>query len=303
MHRVAGVRYGEQVELVGYDLSRGTWARDIRQTALTEGREIALEAATRFHPGETLYLTLYWRALTPILEEWTAFVQLLSPARHIYGQLDQRLGGDLFPATRWPVGRVVEQDHPIVVLPGTPPGLYDLVVGVYRSETLARLPLTYAPDGSDGDFWRLGPIEIVQPPTPALVTDIVAPLQLEWGGLSLVGYTPERTQVTVPDAWRFTLFWQITSPVGSSPMLAFRLRKTDGQVSLAWSSPLAEGRYPLRMWRFRETVRDVQDVFLPGDLPAGEYILEIRWQEGAPWFTFPGKVRIAQAAQGVSEKP
>lgn len=298
MQHVAGVRYGEQVELVGYDLSRGAWARDLRQTALTEGQEVSLETAMRFRPGETLYLTLYWRALTPISEERTAFVQLLSPARHIYGQLDQRLGGDFFPSTQWPVGRVVEQDHPVIVLPGTPPGPYDLIVGIYRSETLARLPLTYAPGGDSGDFWPLGLIEVIPSPSPVPVTDIAMPLDVEWDGLRLVGYTPERIRIAVPDVWRFTLFWRAaSSPMGSPPVLAFRLRAADGAIPFAWQALLAEGRYPPAAWRPGETVRDVQDVFLPGDLPAGEYMLEIQWQEGAPWFTLPGSVRIASGAR------
>ncbi|MDW8099573.1 MAG: glycosyltransferase family 39 protein [Anaerolineae bacterium] len=297
VQRVVGVRYGEQVELVGYDLSRGTWARDLRQTALAEGREVILEEARHFHPGETLYLTLYWRALVPVVQDQTAFVQLLSPARRIYGQLDQRLGGDFFPVTQWPVGRVVEQDHPVPVLPGTPPGLYDLIIGVYQSETLARLPLTYAPDSDGGDFWRLGRIEVVPPPLPIPVTDVAVLLTLEGGGLRLVGYTPERTKVAVPDAWRFTLFWQATAPLVSPPALMFRLRATDGRASFVWRSPLAEGRYPPAEWRAGETVRDVQDVFLPGELPAGEYTLEVQWQEDAPWFALPGSIWIAHGGR------
>jgi hypothetical protein len=111
------VRFGDAIELYGYDL----WPEALQ-------------------PGGRLTLRLYWRAVAPVDRDYTAFTQLLDGEDRIVGQHDRRLGGDLYPTSRWPVGEPVRETYELAVAPDTPPGTYRLIAGVYLRETGQRLP-------------------------------------------------------------------------------------------------------------------------------------------------------------------
>jgi len=111
-------RFGDAIELYGYDL----WPERVR-------------------PGEELTLRLYWRALAPVERDYTAFTQLLTPEDRIVGQHDRKLGGDLYPTSRWPVGEPVRETYKLRVARDAPPGPYRLIAGVYLRETGERLPV------------------------------------------------------------------------------------------------------------------------------------------------------------------
>lgn len=99
--------FGGQIELLGYDLSR-----------------------ERVRPGQTFAVVLYWRALTPMSENYQSFVHLAQPLDVVWGQEDHLNPGD-YPTTRWPLDRYVWDEYEIRVSPETPPGEYLLNVGIY----------------------------------------------------------------------------------------------------------------------------------------------------------------------------
>lgn len=120
-------RFGDAIELYGYDL----WPETVR-------------------PGEELTLRLYWRATAPVDRDYTAFTQLLTPDDRIVGQHDRKLGGDLYPTSRWPVGEPVRETYKLRVASDAPPGPYRLIAGVYLRETGERLPVRG--DRAHGDY-------------------------------------------------------------------------------------------------------------------------------------------------------
>lgn len=127
--------FGERLRLDGYDL----WP-----TAVT--------------PGDTITLRLYWRAVEPISQDYTAFTQLLGDENEIVAQHDRRLGGDLYPTSRWPVGEPVRETYELTVHPGTPPGLYRLIAGAYLPPTGPRLLIQG--DNMAGDHVVIGELEV-----------------------------------------------------------------------------------------------------------------------------------------------
>lgn len=90
-------------------------------------------------PGDTVTLRLYWRAVEPVSQDVTVFTQLLSDENRIVGQHDRRLGGDQYPAFRWSIDDPVRETYQLTVQPGTPPGHYRLIAGVYLPPTGPRL--------------------------------------------------------------------------------------------------------------------------------------------------------------------
>jgi hypothetical protein len=108
--------FGGHIELLGYDLP-----------------------STAVAAGDTLPLTLYWRATAPVPYNYQVFAHL-SNSTAIWGQSDKLNPGD-FPATRWPLDKYVWDDHKVPIKPDTPPGEYQLSVGLYLLEDGRRAPV------------------------------------------------------------------------------------------------------------------------------------------------------------------
>jgi hypothetical protein len=105
-----------RIALVGYDLDRRT-AR----------------------PGETIHLTLYWRALAEMEEDYTVFTHVLGEEDRLWAQMDSQPQGGAAPTSSWQVGQVIEDHYDLAVKPDTPPDVYDIEVGLYLAATGRRL--------------------------------------------------------------------------------------------------------------------------------------------------------------------
>lgn len=132
---------GDQVRLLGYALS-----------------------VERVAPGDTLLLTLYWQALSPVVERYTVFTHLLDASEQIRAQMDSEPQGGSLPTDRWTVGQVVQDNYALSVSADATPGPHVLEVGMYLLETLERLPVRDPDSGAPlGDRVLLGTIEVVAP--------------------------------------------------------------------------------------------------------------------------------------------
>jgi hypothetical protein len=112
---------GDQVRFLGYDLP---------------------EPAVR--AGERQEFTLYWQALRPMDISYSVFTHLLGPGDEVIAQQDGEPGGGAYPTTAWQPGEVVADDYSFVIPADAPAGSYPLEVGMYRLETLTRLPVVDA---------------------------------------------------------------------------------------------------------------------------------------------------------------
>jgi len=93
---------------------------------------------------KTNHLTLYWQNLRPVETDYTMFIHIADPAQDgaILGQWDGMLRQGTSPTSHWQPGTVVKDDP--IVLPLTenfPPGIYQLVIGLYAPTGL-RVPIT-----------------------------------------------------------------------------------------------------------------------------------------------------------------
>ena len=114
---------GDQVQLLGYDLSAETVA-----------------------PGDTLTLTLYWRALAEMDQDYVVFTHLLAPDGSMTGQRDNQPVGGAYPTSLWMTGEVITDVYEISIRAGAAPGEHRLEVGMYVTETGTRLPVGGTPD-------------------------------------------------------------------------------------------------------------------------------------------------------------
>jgi hypothetical protein len=129
-------RLGEQIRLRGFELDRASYA-----------------------PGTSARLSLLWSADAGALPPSLVFAQALDDAENKAAQWDGNAGGDWHPTPLWRVGESVRQDIPLEIAPGTPPGRYRLIVGLYDPATGQRLPVQR--DGQPaGDFVTLGELVV-----------------------------------------------------------------------------------------------------------------------------------------------
>ncbi len=81
--------------------------------------------------GGSLPLTLYWRADTPLKNDYTVFVHLLNAKGATVAQRDTAPRSGAYPTSKWQSGEVVvdEQDVPLPASIGA--GDYRIEVGMY----------------------------------------------------------------------------------------------------------------------------------------------------------------------------
>ncbi|MCS7261131.1 MAG: hypothetical protein NZ765_10180, partial [Anaerolineae bacterium] len=92
--------------------------------------------------GQPLNLTLYWRALRPLEDDYTVFTQLLGPDGRIWGQQDNQPQGGRYPTSRWEIGQTVVDRYVLVLHHNAPRGEYYLLVGMYKLASGERLAAT-----------------------------------------------------------------------------------------------------------------------------------------------------------------
>lgn len=118
--------------------------------------ELDLEGKVRFlgyavdprdlHPGETVHLTLYWRAGFVGDKDYTVFVHLIDQEGRMWAGQDNWPQNGQFPTTLWMAGEFITDPYEIDLPSDIPPGEYQVEVGMYRLETMERLQIV-AQDG------------------------------------------------------------------------------------------------------------------------------------------------------------
>ncbi|MFQ6059242.1 MAG: glycosyltransferase family 39 protein [Anaerolineae bacterium] len=120
-----GARFGEVVELVGFAV---------------EGELTA---------GGKPTLTLVWRGLEPMERDYTVFVHVVDEGGKRWGQHDKPPLGGSYPTSVWAPGEIIIDHYTVSLAPDGPLGKCTWQVGLYRLETLERLPATTA----TGERW------------------------------------------------------------------------------------------------------------------------------------------------------
>jgi hypothetical protein len=99
---------------------------------------------TRFHPGDSLRIILYWQAPGLPAETAESFVQLLGTTFNpqtnnpLWGQRNKQLPAD-HPLTQWTPGKLYRDVYEFQIAPHTPSGDYQLEIGWRLPSTGQRL--------------------------------------------------------------------------------------------------------------------------------------------------------------------
>ena len=132
------LRFGDSVVLDGYDLARRG-----------DGSEQALD------------VTLYWRRVGPLSQDWTVFVHLLDEVGNLVAQDDQQPVRGNYPTSFWDMEEPIADAHSLVLPASLPPGRYNLHVGLYLLDSEERLPVSGP--ASQGNYALIGPMTVESP--------------------------------------------------------------------------------------------------------------------------------------------
>lgn len=209
-------------------------------------------------------ITLYWQCLSPMMENYVVHLKLLNGGYHVYGQQDGMPVHDGFPTNQWQEGIVVKDERQIRLLPGSPPGRYDVEVSLYDP---------YSQRSLEPQSGRLAlPVEIPPREPPAIeALDIKHPVKAYLDNkVKLLGYNIE-SSFHPGHGIHLDLFWQALQPMEEDYTVFIHLIDGEGNGQGQKDNPPGDGFYPTTLWTQGEIVRDQYDLLISPDAPPGEY--------------------------------
>ncbi len=230
--QLANLKFGEQVELVGYQLEPGL-----------------------IQPGQPLTVRLLWRALTRLPQDYDAGVLLIDSQGQVVSRTPPARGLDPFPATWWPTDRLIGDAHLLDVSMVPAPSLLKIRVELFDANARKRLPmLDQAGKASNGFIAEVKRASL----EPASSARALATLD---GSVSLLAYTftREASNASLRLTWRtenhmeedFTVFVHL-------------LDAQEGMLAQSDAQPLG-GRYPTHAWDQGEVVVETHNLTITPD--------------------------------------
>ena len=246
--RPVRVAYGDAIELIGYT---------------------APDAPVR--PGQPLAVTLYWRAIAPVADDFVLALHLTGRELQPVSHLDTWPGGGLLPTSAMETGVVYADTYllPIDPAASAPAKLrldVHFWVGAPENQLMIRALEGQTPRSVVLDVGAIVPPEAVA----------YAPQRLDGSrlahGIELFGY-----DVGVDGALSVTLYWKL-DPGGVVPgdyTVIRHLVNQQGVGLLIGDSPPLDGDWPTSAWLPGHTVADERLLALPPEIPPGSYNLRV----------------------------
>ena len=240
--------FGNQIELLGYDL---------------------LPTAA----GEMLTATIYWRVLAPAkAEDYLVFAHLQNDWDLQWGAADDFD----YPSGEWKPGQIIVQQRSIPVSALTPPGSYELIVGLASRGQNARLPRLDEQGRVAGTTTALGPVTIAQARSfPAMPPPIQSPLRADLGGLSLLGFRRDQTSIRPGERFYLGLYWQSARTLPDLEIALDLVPASGGERLSLWRDRPLHGTLPTDRWHVGTMLLDQHALTIPHDAPAGDYALTL----------------------------
>ena len=241
------VRFADQLVLVGadppiYDSRENTVTLDLFwQKARADARDLSIVTRLIDASGETL---------------------LLHDALHPDG---------IYPVSRWEMDQYASDRHRLTVPSATPPGRYQLQVGVYElGRPAARLPIADAGVlARAGNEVVLGSVQITRALNSSTLITPSNYLNVQVNdAVALIGVDMPLRQIRVGELLPLNLYWHAIAPGSEILRACFYVRYVAQEHSLACHD-LVPG-FSSDQWRTGDVWRGVQRVKLPPTLVSGD---------------------------------
>lgn len=207
-------------------------------------------------PGELVWFTLYWQATQPPAGDAPEFVlEILGRDLERVGHLHSYHGRGLYPATLWPMGKIVADRFAVrLTETAVTPVFAPVFVGLV----------------SDSNRVRVGEIKIIPSQWPPVAARPIAELG---PAIRLTAVRVETTRVRPGDVVTVTVQWQtVAAPETDVTTLVHLGPSGQSPLAVGDAYPLA-GQYPARVWAAGEVIDDHYTLVMPTDLENGRYPL------------------------------
>ncbi|HET7089714.1 MAG TPA: 6-pyruvoyl-tetrahydropterin synthase-related protein [Anaerolineae bacterium] len=227
-------------------------------------------------PGERFRVDLYWKALKPLTANYQAEVSIADTDGWLWSpkHADRPRDYNSFPSMpEWPLDGYAVDSFEVEVLPGAPPGEYDLVVQVFDRETLAPLlPGTLPAPGRVAA--SIGKIRVDRA-TRSFDAD---ELRI-YGGerheldddMTLLGYNIDRVEGVPGESILLTFFWQADRKPQTDRSFRIELVDSSGNVLSSSVLPVGNESYRTSHWEAGEQVITLASLRVPAAAPSGDY--------------------------------
>jgi hypothetical protein len=252
--------FGGGARLVGVNVPQQTFPVDAYTLLAQERAAIFTTPYTELTDG--LPVTLYWETLAQINGEHNIYIRLVDEAGTVWGQVDRMILAGLWRPDRWRSGYFLRDEYKLPIDAATPPGTYQLEVGMYDFVT----------GQSYGVARNIGQI-ILTPPGAIPVSDnvnietrLTEPIN---DTLTLLGHNFSEAQLPAGAEISGKIFWQSTGKTDKDYQIEFAFQSDQNKYVLK-KKPLSPS-YPPAQWQKGEIVGAAYQFRIPAEAPAGEY--------------------------------
>ncbi|MBC8248977.1 MAG: glycosyltransferase family 39 protein [Anaerolineales bacterium] len=252
-------------------------AEDLNGEIQLLGYNLAAEKVWR---GDTLHLTLFWRALRQMERDYSLLVQVQGNNGEVWAEGEFPLASTTHPTSKWAEGEVIRGQYDLAINVATPTGENNLVLNVVDQATGRPLfdeSLSLASLQVEGRTRRFDVPEDIEHPVRVNLGDYV----------TLLGYDLAETQVTPGGTLHLTLYWQAQQHMETSYKVFTHLLDAQNRIWGQRDSIPVGDTYPTTNWLPGEIIIDRYEISIKPDTPASEYVLETGMYEAATGTRLP----------------
>ena len=212
-------------------------------------------------PGESVGVTLYWKALTAPLPAYQPELRVVSAAGTLVGRQQSAPAYGEYPCDRWRRGELVIDRRHVRIAPSAEAG-----------------PATIALSVEGGGAIPLGGIALRAADRQFTLPAIQHPMDVGLGDIArLKGYSVNSEAASPGAPLQLTLYWQATNddPVSVSYSVFTHLLDSNNRVIAQHDGTPGGGNLPTTTWIKDQIVVDSHELVFKNDQYEGEAVLEV----------------------------
>jgi hypothetical protein len=240
-----------------------------------EGIEIS---EGRYHPGERVGVTLYWRAERQPQVDSEIFVQLLDESGREVANLTTHPGWGRNPTTFWQPGALYADPYQVLVdgpIDPSSPLLARVYTGLIDPATAAagNLPLGAYTSGGEALTPFAGFVELEAWQRPSAEELGLQRASAGFGGVIALGGYAAPPLLDTGEVLTATLLWEAIGQPAADYTAYVHLLDAEGKQVGGYDRPPAGERFPTGRWRAGDRIVGEYALALPPELPPGDYAL------------------------------
>jgi 4-amino-4-deoxy-L-arabinose transferase-like glycosyltransferase len=222
--------------------------------------------------GSEAEVTLYWSQGNPTTEDYWVWLAVRDSQDEAWTEYRGPIF-QFYPASRWPLGQLLQQTIRIPLSAAFPPTAFSLTAAVHWRASDQPLVSTA------GKYHNpLGQVTVARPaePPPASALSLQHKNDADFGAVvRLLGYnlpndTPRPGHITFID-----FYWQVLAQPAEDWQQRTRLIDKEGQLWVQETAPLGMSGFTVAQWQQDDLIWERVFLALPGQMPPGAYQLEV----------------------------